>query len=53
MIIISSSRYTPQANWGQSLQYHYDAEPYYLDNASFEEVALAMGDLIKQGKIRG
>jgi len=47
------ARYTPQSNWGQSLQYNYDIEKYYEGNAGFEEIALAMGDLIKQGKIRG
>jgi len=46
-------RYSPQANWGQSLMYHHDAEKYYEGNAGFEEIASAMGDLIKQGKIRG
>jgi aryl-alcohol dehydrogenase-like predicted oxidoreductase len=47
------ARYTPQSNWGQSLAYRYEAEKYYQDNAGFEEIAQAMGDLIKQGKIRG
>ena len=35
------------------MQYQYDLEKYYESNAGFEEIALAMGDLIKQGKIRG
>jgi len=47
------ARYSPQANWGQSLQYHHEVEQYYKNNAGFEEICLAMGDLIKQGKIRG
>ena len=47
------ARYTPQSNWGQSLQYHYDTEKYYQSNAGFAEIAEAMGQLIKQGKIRG
>ena len=47
------ARYSPQANWGQSLQYNHETEKYYESNAGFEEIALAMGDLIKQGKIRG
>lgn len=47
------ARYTPQSNWGQSLQYHYTAEPYYQGNAGFEEIAQTMGELIKAGKIRG
>jgi aryl-alcohol dehydrogenase-like predicted oxidoreductase len=47
------ARYSPQANWGQSLQYHHYAEKYYEGNAGFAEIAQAMGDLISQGKIRG
>lgn len=49
------ARYSPQANWGQSLAYNYDAEqsPYYQGSASFEEICLAMGELHKKGKIRG
>lgn len=33
--------------------YHQDSEKYYEGNAGFEEICLAMGDLVKQGKIRG
>lgn len=47
------ARYSPQANWGQSLMYNHESEKYYESNAGFEEIAQAMGDLIKQGKIRG
>eukprot|EP00466_Bigelowiella_natans_P001401 jgi/Bigna1/139276/aug1.49_g13984 len=49
------ARYTPQSNWGQSLQYHRDTEgsPYYRNHASFEEIAEAMSKLVKAGKIRG
>ena len=47
------ARYSPQSNWGQSLQYHHEVEPYFTKNAGFEEICLAMGDLVKQGKIRG
>ena len=49
------SRYTPQSNWGQSLQYNVENEsaPYYRNAASFEEIAEAMGELIKEGKLRG
>ena len=49
------ARYTPQANWGQSLEYHIETEkaPYYKDAASFELIALAMGKLVTEGKIRG
>eukprot|EP00596_Hydrurales_sp_CCMP1899_P009019 CAMPEP_0119038430 /NCGR_PEP_ID=MMETSP1177-20130426/7374_1 /TAXON_ID=2985 /ORGANISM="Ochromonas sp, Strain CCMP1899" /LENGTH=363 /DNA_ID=CAMNT_0007001031 /DNA_START=23 /DNA_END=1111 /DNA_ORIENTATION=- len=47
------ARYSPQANWGQSLNYNHESEKYYESNAGFEEIVQAMGDLIKQGKIRG
>ena len=49
------ARYTPQSNWGQSLQYHREQEnaPWYRDHASFEEIAEAMSDLIDAGKLRG
>lgn len=47
------ARYSPQANWGQSLNYNHESEKYYAQNAGFEEIVQAMGDLIKQGKIRG
>lgn len=47
-------RYTPQANWGQSLEY---SVPYGRQNAlvcsSFDDVVEAMGELIDEGKIRG
>jgi len=48
------ARYSPQANWGQSLTY----QPGMEDAAgtmgcSFEEICSAMGALIKEGKIRG
>ncbi|KAJ1436621.1 NADP-dependent oxidoreductase domain-containing protein, partial [Ochromonadaceae sp. CCMP2298] len=46
------ARYTPQANWGQSLQYHSEVEPYYKGVTSFEDTVLAMGQLLQQGKIR-
>lgn len=49
------ARYTPQSNWGQSLQYHLDTEqaPYYKNHASFGEIVEAMSELIDQGKLRG
>eukprot|EP00873_Tetraselmis_striata_P024668 jgi/Tetstr1/444932/TSEL_032750.t1 len=49
------ARYTPQANWGQSLQYHLETEasPYYKEATSFMDIAQAMGELIEAGKIRG
>ncbi len=49
------ARYTPQSNWGQSLEYDAETEkqPYYRNAASFEEITEAMGSLIRQGKIRG
>ena len=39
------ARYTPQSNWGQSLEYDVDTErqPYYRNAASFEEITEAMG----------
>jgi len=47
------ARYTPQSNWGQSLEYKQDIEAYSRGRASFDEVAQAMGKLVTQGKIRG
>ncbi len=49
------ARYTPQSNWGQSLEYNHEAEmaPYYRNHASFDEIVGAMGKLIAEGKIRG
>ena len=47
------ARYSPQSNWGQSLQYTHESEKYYDGNASFEEIVKSMSDLIKAGKIRG
>ncbi|CAE7585317.1 tas [Symbiodinium natans] len=50
------SRYSPQANWGQSLTYNYSVEEYGgmgMEGASFEELCTSMGSLIKEGKIRG
>ena len=47
------ARYSPQANWGQSLEYHHDREKYYKNCASFEEVCQEMGKLEKEGLIRG
>ena len=47
------ARYTPQANWGQSLEYNHIAGKYSESTASFEEIACTMGKLVKEGKIRG
>ena len=48
------ARYTPQANWGQSLEYgHIQGQLSQRDTTSFAEIAEAMGSLVKQGKIRG
>ena len=47
------ARYSPQANWGQSLAYDFEAEPYYASAASFEQICLGMGELIAAGKLRG
>jgi len=51
-------RYSPQANWGQSLKYNVedDASMYWRQMGgptSFEDMCLAMENLIQQGKIRG
>ena len=47
------ARYTPQSNWGQSLEYNQNMELYSGGRASFEEIAEAMTGLVKAGKIRG
>ena len=47
------ARYSPQANWGQSLEYKLDFDIYSSPRASFEEIAGAMGDMIREGKLRG
>ena len=48
------ARYTPQANWGQSLEYGYmQGEVSQSGTTSFAEIAEAMGSLVQQGKIRG
>jgi len=52
------ARYSPQSNWGQSLAYNIDADksPYWRGMGgptSFEELCLAMQELIDEGKIRG
>jgi aryl-alcohol dehydrogenase-like predicted oxidoreductase len=51
-------RYSPQANWGQSLKYNIDsdASAYWRANGgptSFEDLCLSMEDLVQKGKIRG
>jgi aryl-alcohol dehydrogenase-like predicted oxidoreductase len=51
-------RYSPQSNWGQSLKYNIDsdADPYWRANGgptSFEDLCMAMEDLVQKGKIRG
>mmetsp|Transcript_17925 Transcript_17925/g.26627 ORF Transcript_17925/g.26627 Transcript_17925/m.26627 type:complete len:511 (+) Transcript_17925:149-1681(+) len=51
-------RYSPQANWGQSLKYNIenDNSPYWRGGGgptSFEDLCLAMEGLIQEGKIRG
>jgi aryl-alcohol dehydrogenase-like predicted oxidoreductase len=50
-------RYSPQSNWGQSLQYHVEREkdPYWRNNGgptSFVDLCTSMEQLIQQGKIR-
>jgi len=49
------ARYTPQSNWGQSLMYQVENEqaPWNKNATPFEEIAGAMGELIKEGKLRG
>mmetsp|Transcript_18638 Transcript_18638/g.42594 ORF Transcript_18638/g.42594 Transcript_18638/m.42594 type:complete len:313 (-) Transcript_18638:765-1703(-) len=52
------ARYSPQANWGQSLKYNLDADQdrYWRSGGgptSFEDLCLAMEGLIQEGKIRG
>ncbi|KAL9187566.1 hypothetical protein ACHAXT_001669 [Thalassiosira profunda] len=52
------ARYSPQSNWGQSLAYDISADKSqywrgFGGPTSFEELCLAMQDLIDQGKIRG
>uniref|UniRef100_A0A7S2B4D6 NADP-dependent oxidoreductase domain-containing protein n=1 Tax=Octactis speculum TaxID=3111310 RepID=A0A7S2B4D6_9STRA len=48
------ARYTPQSNWGQSLEYDWDLGRRAVPQAaSFDEIVTAMNTLITQGKIRG
>lgn len=51
-------RYSPQSNWGQSMAYNLenDSNPYWRGMGgptSFEDLCLAMENLIQEGKIRG
>ena len=43
------ARYTPQANWGQSLEYNHINGKYSSPPTNFEEIATAMGKLVKAG----
>jgi len=50
-------RYSPQANWGQSLRYDINADknPYWRSGGgptSFEDLCLSMEELVQAGKIR-
>lgn len=45
------ARYTPQSNWGQSLEFNRGVQELLGPSASFAEVAKAMGKLQQQGKI--
>ena len=48
------ARYSPQSNWGQSLQYRREMQGAYgMNFADFDEITQTMGDLVEQGKIRG
>jgi aryl-alcohol dehydrogenase-like predicted oxidoreductase len=47
------ARYSPQSNWGQSLEYKTGMELFSSGRTSFEDIAKAMSRLVKEGKIRG
>eukprot|EP00962_Isochrysis_galbana_P021674 scaffold6397_cov121-Isochrysis_galbana.AAC.12 len=47
------ARYTPQANWGQSLEYNHQLAASAREGASFDEIAATMGKLVEAGTIRG
>lgn len=52
------ARYSPQSNWGQSLAYDLSVEedPYWRrfgGPTSFEDLCVAMDDLVQKGMIRG
>jgi aryl-alcohol dehydrogenase-like predicted oxidoreductase len=53
------ARYSPQSNWGQSLQYRLEVDAgssYWRGSGgptSFEDLCVAMEGLIQEGKIRG
>lgn len=48
------ARYTPQSNWGQSLEFDWEHGRQAVPRAtSFGDIVEAMGVLIQQGKIRG
>lgn len=48
------ARYTPQSNWGQSLEYDWEQGKKSVPLAtSFGDIVEAMGRLLEQGKIRG
>jgi len=47
------ARYTPQANWGQSLSYSHIQGEFGRAGASFEQIAETMGKFVKEGRIRG
>jgi len=48
------ARYTPQSNWGQSLEYDWEYGTRAVPRAaSFDEIVDAMQTLLDQGKIRG
>lgn len=45
----------PQQNWGQSLEYRMESEPFYrnLEQSNFEDVCRSMDKLVREGKIKG
>jgi len=49
------ARYSPQANWGQSLNYDYEIaqDPYYTNPTSFQEIASAMAGLVEEVTLMG
>ena len=41
------ARYSPQSNWGQSLEYKASIEQYSSGRTSIEQIAAAMGELVR------
>lgn len=47
------ARYTPQSNWGQSLEFNPGVQQLLGPQTGFAEIAESMGKLMRAGKIRG